>query len=154
LEADHVIAMESAGDLLVESGVREQVAGELFDGEPIERHILLERVDNPLAPAGHVSSAVDVVAVGIGVAGGVEPVESHALTVSRRGKQRVDESLVRVRPIVGEEAVDRVESGWKPCQVERHASKERRLVGLGGGNETFGLESREDESIDWVAGPV
>ena len=66
----------------------------------------VEGVDDPVAPAGHVAAAVDVVAVGVGEAGGVEPVERHALAVVGRGEQAVDELLVGVGPIVGEEGVD------------------------------------------------
>jgi hypothetical protein len=47
---DHGVAVEPGGDALIERGVREQITGELFDGELIERHILVEGLDDPIAP--------------------------------------------------------------------------------------------------------
>ena len=60
----------------VERGVGQQVAGDLLDGESIEGHIAVEGVDDPIAIAPHVAMVVDVVAVGVGVAGQVEPVRA------------------------------------------------------------------------------
>ena len=50
--------------------------------------------------------AVDVVAVGVGVAGEIEPLHGHALAVVRRGEQAVDLLLVGVGGFVGEEGVE------------------------------------------------
>jgi len=47
----------------------------------VEGEVVVVGVDDPLAPAGHVAAGVDVVAVGVGVACGVEPFEGHALAV-------------------------------------------------------------------------
>ena len=59
--------------------------------------IRVERVDHPFAPARHVAAGVDVVAVRVGEAGGIEPVDGHPLAVVRRGQQPIDELLVRIR---------------------------------------------------------
>ena len=66
----------------------------------------VERVDDPVAPRPHVALGVGLVAVGVGVAGRVEPVERHPLAVARRGEQAIDDLLVGVRRRVGEEGVD------------------------------------------------
>ena len=90
LEVDHVVAIEARRHLLIARRVRQQVAGELLDRELIERQVAVERVDDPVAPRPHAAVAVDVVAVRVGVAGGVEPRHRHALAVARRLQQRVD----------------------------------------------------------------
>ena len=65
-------------------GVGEQVAGQLLDRELVERHVAVEGVDHPIAPAPHVPLLVALVAVGVGIAGRIEPVGRHALAIARR----------------------------------------------------------------------
>src|SRR5258708_2751834 len=76
LEIAGSVAVESGGDQLIDSRVRQQVAGELLDRELIEGHIAIEGVDDPVAILPHLAGSVNGVAVGIGVAGDVEPVAS------------------------------------------------------------------------------
>ena len=84
----------------------QQIAGQLLDRELVERKIAVERGDDPVAPRPHHAMTVDVVAVRVGVARGVEPGHGHALAVARRLQQRVDAPLVRVGRPVGEKGVD------------------------------------------------
>ena len=66
-----VVAIESGGDSLFERGARQQVSGNLFDGEAIERHVAVERPDHPVAVAPGVgdvlgtAQAARVKAVGV-----------------------------------------------------------------------------------------
>src|SRR4051812_5390533 len=46
----HVIAVESRRDALVESWVWQQVARDLFDGELVERLVRVERANHPVPP--------------------------------------------------------------------------------------------------------
>ena len=50
---DHRVAVESGGDDLIGGGVGKEVPGELLDGELIERHVGVERIDHPIAPRPH-----------------------------------------------------------------------------------------------------
>ena len=84
----------------------QQVAGELLDGELVERHVGVERLDHPVAVRPDRPRAVLLVAVGVGVAGQVEPAPGPALAVVRRGEQPVDQLLVGVRRRVVDERVD------------------------------------------------
>ena len=78
-----MVAVESGGDQLVERWVRQLVAGKLLDRELIEWHVAVECLDHPITPAPHVALLIVLVAVGVGVAGGVKPAKSHALAVAR-----------------------------------------------------------------------
>ncbi len=78
---DAMIALEAGGDLLVERGAGQQVAGDLFHGELVVRQVAVEGVDHPIAPRPHLLFRVHLVAVGVGVSSGVEPVDGHALAV-------------------------------------------------------------------------
>ena len=85
---DHVVAMKAGGDELRRRRIRQQVAGELLDRELIERHVLVERVDRPVAPIPHRARRIALVAVGVRVARRVEPFPDHPLAIPRRGSSR------------------------------------------------------------------
>ena len=77
------------------------------------------------------AAAVDREAVGVGVAGGVEPVEGHPFAEVRAGEQAVDEFLVGVGVFVGDEGFDFGGGGRQAGEVEREAADERAAVGFG-----------------------
>ncbi len=70
----------------------EFIAGELFCEEAVPRHVCAVGADDVVAVVPCVwSGGVVVVAVGVGVAGGVEPVAAPAFCVVRGGEELVDE---------------------------------------------------------------
>jgi len=73
LLVDLGVAVEAGGDLLLGRGVGEEIAGELFNDELVVGLISIQRVDDPVAVFPDLARGVDGVAVGIGVAGDVEP---------------------------------------------------------------------------------
>jgi hypothetical protein len=77
------VAVEAAGDELVRRGVGQHVAGDLLDGEPVERQVRIERADHPVAIFPHRPQSVLFVAVAVGVSGEVEPDARPALAVVR-----------------------------------------------------------------------
>ena len=84
----HRVPEEARGDLHVRAarsgpGLREQISGELFAGELVEGFVLVERPDDPIAPRPDAAGAVLLEAVGIGVAGGVQPPARPLLAVVR-----------------------------------------------------------------------
>ena len=83
----HVAAVESRGDLLFECAARQKVAGKLIDGEAIEGQVAVIGPDEPVAVGPGFAEIVKVIAVGIGVARGVEPVTSTMLAPAGRGEQ-------------------------------------------------------------------
>ena len=97
LALDRMVAVEAGRHALGDRRVRQQVAGELLEGEPVERHVVVERANHPVAPRPHHAAAVKAVPVRVGVARGVEPVERHPLAVSRRCQQSIDDLLERTR---------------------------------------------------------
>ena len=78
-----VIAMKAGGNLLGCGGIGQQIPGDLLDGELIEGHVAIERVDHPIAPAPHAALAIALIAVGVGVARGVQPPGGHSLAIAR-----------------------------------------------------------------------
>ena len=87
-KVDHVVAIEPARNFDFASchrigRLRQQIAGQLLNRELIERQVAIEAVDNPLPPASHVATVVDVIAVRVGKACRVEPFERHPFAVMR-----------------------------------------------------------------------
>ena len=157
----HVAAVEAAGDLRVENGVdvatrqflRDEISGELQDREPVERHVLVEGADYPLPVGPHLAEVVEVDAVGVAVAGIVEPVAAAVLAPLRLHEQAVDEPFVGVGVGVGHERLHVGRLGGQARDVEREPAGERPPVGFGGGREALLLEPREDEPVDRVLYP-
>ena len=147
---------EKAGGDLELGVVRiELVAGELLGEEAVVGLVGVERADDVVAVAPGVgANGILAIAVRLGIADQVEPVPRPSLAVPRRGQQAVDQALVGIGRIVGEERVDFLGGRGQPGQVEGRAADQGRLVGLGGGGQAVLEERLEDESVDRVALPV
>ena len=149
-----MVAVEAAGDLLIDGGLRQQVAGQLPDRELIERQIVIQRPDHPVAPDPLPGVAILLETVAIGVPSGVEPAERHALAVMPVGEQAIDEPVVRFWVAIGDERVDLVRGRREPHKVDRQPLDERGPVGLRRRGQPFGFELGEDELVDRIAHPV
>ena len=102
----HVVALETGRDQLAVVGVRHEVAGDLLRDEAVVGFVVVEGLDDPVAPEPEVTAAVDGEAVGVGVAGGIEPIEAHAFAEVGTGQQAVDEPAVSVGLLVLDEGFD------------------------------------------------
>ena len=119
----------------------------MLDGELIEGHVIAEGVDNPVAPGPVGAAAVVLIAIGVGVAGGIEPEEGHALGVGIGIEKGVDEFPVGA---VGLKFGKLGRGGLEAGQGEGRAAGEGGEVGRGRGLETFVKETFPDEMIDGV----
>ena len=81
LVVDPMVAVERGGDLLIEAGIREEVAGELLGQKLVIGHVRVEGVDHPIAPRPTRANHLVVDGVAIAVAGDIEPINGHALAV-------------------------------------------------------------------------
>ena len=78
------IAEQAGSDPLFDSCVRQEITGDLLDGELVERHVAVEGIDHPMTPAPGVGpQRVALIAVAVSVAGGIEPMHSPFLSVMR-----------------------------------------------------------------------
>ena len=68
----------------------QQVAGDLLDEELVVGHVVVEGVDDPIAIHPHEPRLVLFEAVGVGVAGRVEPEAAPAFAEVGRGEQPLD----------------------------------------------------------------
>ena len=125
-----------------------QVAGDLLDRELVERHVGVQGADDPVAIGPDRAVAVALVAVGVGIAGRVEPGGRPALAVVRRGQQSIDQALVGVGRSIGEECIDLGDARRQADQIERNAADQTLAVGWRrGARPSFSRRARTNESI-------
>ena len=154
---DHLGAQgeEPGGDEALDPLVRilpgsagQQVSRDLFVDQAVEGLVPVERIDDVVPVAVRVGVGhVLVDAVRVGVASHVEPVAAPAFPVAWRREEPVDEPLVRVGRLVGEEGPHLLRGGRKAGQVERGAPDERPPRRGRSRPEPRLLEPGEDEAI-------
>ena len=131
----------------------EFVAGDLLLHEAVVGLVVVIGLDDviAIAPGGR-TEIVDAEAVAVGVAHEVEPGAGHALSVSRRGQQSVDELIVGLGFLVLNEGGDLFRRGREAGQVEGDAPDEHGALGFTGGSEAFLGETGFEEAVDRVGG--
>ena len=158
LVVPHAESIDPRRDEAVEVAVLELVARELLEHEAVVGHVLVERLDHPVAVLPRPAlDAVALEAVGLGVAHQVEPVPSPLLAVVRARKQTIEKRRPRevgVGVPRGQERLDLRGRRRQAGQVEVRAAKERKRIGLGRRSKPDLLELREDEVVDLVAAPL
>ncbi len=152
---DERVAVEAGGDLLIARGMRQQVAGKLLDGEPVERHVLVQGIDHPVAIFPDRAWRIDVEAVRVGIAGDVQPDPPLHLAIMGRRQQSIDQRLIRrLRPGVPlfQEPIHFLNLRRQAGQVERQAADQRRASASGeGAMPRFSNSPRTNRSIGWRA---
>ena len=148
------IAVEAGGHQHFLVAARQQIAGNLLDGELVERQIAIERFDHPLPVAPRPGTrAVLLVAVAIGVTRQVQPVAAPLFAIVRRIEQPVHQVLVGIRPIVAEKIAHLVGRWRKAGEIEADPPDERRFGGFRRRRDGFRFQLRQHEIVDGIAGP-
>ena len=148
-----IAAVEAGGDFLFERGAGQQIAGELLDRELVEGHVLVEGFDDPIAIGPDFAEVVEVDAVGVGVAGDVEPVAAAVLAPLLGVHEAIDEVFIGLGVFVVDEGFDEGGIGRQAGEVEAEAAGEGAAVGFGGGREAGGFELGQDEGVDGLFAP-
>ena len=145
---DTMIAAESSGDLLVQGGIGKHVACELIRDESVVRKIVVESADQPIPPDPLIAVAVILIAIGIGVAGGLQPRGSHVFAIAWRGEKAVDEFLVGLWRGIGKESGNFLRGSGKAGEVEADPADECFFGSAGRGVEIVFAKALLDESVD------
>ena len=107
---------------------RQQIASQLLNCELIERQVAIKGVDDPLAPASHVSAVVDVIPVRVREPRRIEPIERHSLAVMRRLEQPINHLLVCVRIAIVQEVINLRDGRRQSRQIERDSPDQRLAI--------------------------
>ena len=108
----------------------------MFDGELIKRHVVVDRLDDPVAVWPNRALAVFLIAVGVGITGEIQPFAGPAFAIARRGEQAVHGPLVSVRGRVGEKRGEFLRAGWETGEIKTDTPEQRGFVRLRGGFQT------------------
>ena len=109
----------------------EPVAGQLLEDHPVERLVLVERADHPVAiRPGRVAEMVLLVAVALPEPRDIQPVPAPAFPVRRCRQQLVDQSFVCVRIGICDKRGDGLGRRRQSVQVEAQTPDQRARIGL------------------------
>ena len=148
-----MVAIEAGGDDLIARWIRQQVAGQLLRCEAVIRHVAIERIDHPVAPAVHGALGVGLISIGVGIPRGIEPAHRHALAIARRGEQPIHYLFVSVRRRVIHKCLHVGRRRRQSRQVERDAPQQGALVRFGRRLKPLAIQPCHHEIVDWVLGP-
>ena len=142
--------MEAGGDDVVGRGAGEEIAGDLASREGVERQVVVEGPDHPIAIRPDPPFAVFLIAVGVGIAGQIEPSPRPAFAVARAREQPIDEFFIGIGGSVGDEGVELGRRRRQPRQIEMDAPAERGPIGLRAWPQPVAGEPVADEEIDRI----
>ena len=107
----------------------QEIASELFAQEDVVGQIAIEGVDDVVAIAERIRVRVVLVtAVGITVAGNVEPVSPPAFAVMRGGEEFVDDVFEGIRIRIRDEGFHLCWCRWQTDEIEIGAADERAAI--------------------------
>ena len=89
LFVNHRIAQKTRRHALLLRRVRQQIPGHLLDDELVVAHVLVQRVNHPVAPEPNIPRLVFLIPIRIGIPRRVQPVPRPALAIVRRRQQPV-----------------------------------------------------------------
>ncbi len=149
----HGVAMEGGGDELRVRGLGQQVAGQLLDGELVERLIAVERLDHPVAVGPDLPSRVARIAGAVGVARQVEPEPRPVLAERRPREVVVDHGLDRRgRGRAGRsQTLQFLERRRQAGQVEGEPPEQGTRIGGCVGRQAFTAQALVEEGVHRMA---
>ena len=149
----HGVAMEAGGDEFFVRGLAEQVPGELENGEPVERHVLVQSFDDPVAIRPDGPEGVLFVAHGIRVPGKVKPHSRPTLAEGAGIQQSIHQGSVSIGRSVGYERIYRFGSRRETGQVKRESPDERVSIRLVRWAQTGRFDACQYEAVDRIPDP-
>src|SRR5689334_17964664 len=106
---------------------------------------MVEGHDHPVPVWPDRPRLIFFVAVGVGVAGGIEPMAAPTLAIVRRGEKPLDNALVSVGPRVSDEVLNFLDARRQADEIEAQPSNQRDSIRLGRWLQVLLLQMREDE---------
>ena len=145
--------MQSRCDPLIERGVGQQVARDLFDRELVEGHVLVKSLDQPVPVGPDAAPVVFFIAVRIGIAHKIEPGPGPPFPVVRRSQEPVYDLLIRIRASVGQKCVDFRQARRKSDEVQARAANQCFFRCFRQRTQSFFFKPGEDKTVDGIANP-
>ena len=106
LKSHTVKAIIGSGHALILRRVRQKVTRELFGQELVVGLVVVEGLEDPVAPRPSEHSFVSRVAPGVGISGKVEPAHGDMFAEAGGSQHRIDSLLIGICRLIGEEGVN------------------------------------------------
>ena len=147
------VAVEARGDLLLDTGVRQQVSGQLPFRELVERHVAVISIHHPVAPKPGGPVGVIVIAVGIAVARQIKPCHGHAFAEARTLQHAVHHAAERAFRGIVSECIDLRQRRRHAAHIQRHAADQSQPVRLRRWRHVASFQRPEYETVDRLLVP-
>ncbi len=118
----HMQSIEGGRQTLSFGGLRQQIPRQLPGQKLIERQVLIEGLNDPVAIRPDGSKAVHLIAMGIGVPGNIQPLDRHPLTIAWRIEQSIDQSFIGLRSVIREERINLGQGRREAGEIKRQPS--------------------------------
>ena len=141
-------AVEAGGDHHIPCGCGEQIPCSLPGDKLIPWQILIESTDDPVAVGPGGTVRVLVAAVGVPVAGRVQPITGHALTVGGGSEQTIGYFFKSVRGFIRQKGILFFQAGGQPRQVEGDTAQPDFTAGFGGKFQAFLVQADSEKGVD------
>ena len=115
---DLCVSVKSGGDQLVSGGVGEEIAGELLGDKLIEGAVFVVCLDHVVAVAPDGSLGIDTIAVGIRVAGKIEPMPAPTFAEMGRREKLINDLFGLAWRMLIEIVVDVGRAGRESDDIE------------------------------------
>ena len=120
-------------------------------GEFCETNILVECPYHPVPVGPHGALIIEVKAVGVRIAGQIQPVTCHMFAIGRALRQAFNQLLDCFRGRLCEEGVDFLGTRGEPDEIEINSPDEGFRLGERGRFQSFAFETTLQEEVDRVA---
>ena len=155
LVVENAEAVKTGGDDRLVRRIGQFVAGKLFEHEAVVRLVVIEGGNHVIAIAPRFGLfRVALIAVGLRKSRHVEPMSPPPFAVLLAGKQLVDKPLIRLRRVIGCEAVNFLGRRGQSDEIEKHAADERPGIGRRIRRQSLFFEAGEHKSIDRIGDPI
>ena len=149
----HRIAMKRGRGQLLIGGVVQQIAGDLLQGELIERLVGVQCANDVIAIRPNRPGRIIRVTAGIRVARLIEPQPRPVFPKGFLLQQPVHHSLVGIRLAIGDKLIHLRQRRRESREVERNPADQRRSLRLGSVRQLFRFKAGEDEMVHGIPGP-
>ena len=140
--------IEGGGEDLLVAGIGKEITGELPGDEIVPGEVAVEGPDHPVAPPPHRAIAIDLEAVAIRIAGQIEPIGRHPLTVTRALKKPVEKFFIRLGTVIGDKRGHFLCGRRQPCDIKRRPANQPDPIGLGLRGDAALGKPRPHQTID------
>ena len=152
-EIDGNIAVESRCHKLAGRGIGKQVARQLFDGELVKRHVVVQGANDPVAIRPHRPQVIVLITIGIRISGQIEPAGGPLFAEMLGLQQAVDmgfKKFSRRIPLEGGHLLDR---GRQADEIQIQASQQDSRLRFWRRFETRLFDPLQNEEIEFAGGP-